>query len=196
MAPSSANKNPETRKPARALPLPGARVALVLPAMSIVFDCIISDGGLGKGGDGNTPSTRSRGPGEPGDRRGCQRISGKRRRKSMAVSSVPGGGLSKFVEGSRKREDPGAVACAFSRLRMARGVQRSVYGFWFRGIVSFGELPPVCAICLPRSGHHLPGGGDFFLLFGRLGFSTHDGNLRSIHGSVGAQARPPGHQTG
>jgi hypothetical protein len=28
--------------------------------------------------------------GKPGDRRGCQRISGKRRRKSMAVSSVPG----------------------------------------------------------------------------------------------------------
>src|ERR1017187_5914308 len=27
--------------------------------------------------------------GEPGDRRDCQRISGKRRRKSMAVSSVP-----------------------------------------------------------------------------------------------------------
>src|ERR1022692_1759453 len=31
--------------------------------------------------------------GEPWDRRGCQRISGKRRRKSMAVSSVPGGGI-------------------------------------------------------------------------------------------------------
>src|ERR1035438_215 len=28
---------------------------------------------------------------ETGDRRDCQRISGKRRRKSMAVSSVPGG---------------------------------------------------------------------------------------------------------
>src|ERR1035438_5055317 len=27
---------------------------------------------------------------KPGDRRDCQRISGKRRRKSMAVSSVPG----------------------------------------------------------------------------------------------------------
>src|ERR1035441_5754841 len=29
-------------------------------------------------------------PGKTGDRRDCQRISGKRRRKSMAVSSVPG----------------------------------------------------------------------------------------------------------
>src|ERR1035438_7197356 len=55
MAPSSANRNPETRKPARALPLPGARVAPVLLAMSIIFDCIISDVRPGKGGAGRTP---------------------------------------------------------------------------------------------------------------------------------------------
>src|ERR1017187_7586263 len=36
---------------------------------------------------------------ETGDRRDCQRISGKRRRKSMAVSSVPGGAV--FHEVSR-----------------------------------------------------------------------------------------------
>src|ERR1035437_2689579 len=41
MAPRSANRNPETRKPARALPPPGARVSSVLPAKSTVFDCII-----------------------------------------------------------------------------------------------------------------------------------------------------------
>src|ERR1035441_6871848 len=49
MAPRRAKRNPETRKPARALPPPGARVLSVLPAMSTVFDCIIPGGPGGTG---------------------------------------------------------------------------------------------------------------------------------------------------
>src|ERR1019366_350258 len=121
MAPSSARRNPETRKPARALPLPGARVALVLPAMSIVFDCIISDGGLGKGGRGRAN------PGTDG----------------------AGGGLSKFVEGLPKTG--GSGSCRLCIQQVAHGTRRASFGVQVRikRIVSFGELPPVCAICLP-----------------------------------------------
>src|ERR1035441_1781371 len=36
------------------------------------------------------PGPGNPGPRKPGDRQDCQRISGKRRRKSMAVLSVPG----------------------------------------------------------------------------------------------------------
>src|ERR1019366_8317015 len=43
-----------------------------------------------KGAENPWQSRRPRVRRGPGDRRGCQRISGKRRRKSMAVSSVPG----------------------------------------------------------------------------------------------------------
>src|ERR1039458_3597114 len=124
MAPSSARRNPETRKPARALPLPGARVALVLPAMSIVFDCIISDGGLGKGGRGRAnPGTDGAASGFPAKGAG----------NPWQSRQSPGGGLSKFVEGLPKTGGPGAAACAFSRLRMARGVHHSVYRFGLRG---------------------------------------------------------------
>src|ERR1019366_6177206 len=48
----------------------------------------IQAGGQG-GGDQRVRHTVP--PAEPGDRQDCQRISGKRRRKSMAVLSVPGG---------------------------------------------------------------------------------------------------------
>src|ERR1035441_7942795 len=48
-----------------------------------------------------TPGTGGDAAGNPGDRRGCQRISGKRRRKFMAVSSVPGCAMVQYrVKGS------------------------------------------------------------------------------------------------
>src|ERR1035437_11094667 len=48
MAPRSANRNPETKKPARALPPPDTRVSSVLPAKSTDFDCIIPGGPVGQ----------------------------------------------------------------------------------------------------------------------------------------------------
>src|ERR1035438_8797303 len=132
MAPSSANRNPETRKPARALPLPGARVAPVLLAMSIIFDCIISDATLGRRGAGARPAGQT-GYSQPIPKAG---IGGSPRFAGVSTFGI-------CRTGSRKRKDPGAVALSFSRLRMARGVQHSLYRLWFRGIVSFGELPPV-----------------------------------------------------
>src|ERR1019366_5580571 len=117
MAPSSANRNPETRKPARALPLPGARVAVVVLAMSIIFDCIISDVTLGKGLGGGGAS------------RGANRVQPTNSKGGNWWQSPFCGarGVSTFGicrTGSRKREDSRALARSFSRLRMARGVHQ------------------------------------------------------------------------
>jgi hypothetical protein len=58
---------------------------------------------------------------------GLRRISGQLSPKRLGTLSGLTFGICR--RRYRKREDSGVVACIFSRLRMARGVQHPVYGF-------------------------------------------------------------------
>src|ERR1019366_3485882 len=154
MAPRSANRNPETRKPARALPPPGARVSSVLPAKSTVFDCIIPGRQVGQAiafcgllGWAFGPRNFMEKVGQAG--------------YPLGPPAPPILGICR--RRSRKRDVSRAVASSFSRLRVARGVHRRIVRFWFRGLsalvsclLSAQFATPATGIISPVAGIFLP----------------------------------------